>query len=105
LIAARKGALEQLEELLLTFGDQVNVKDPVDGSTPLYNACDKGNDAIVVRLLQANADVNIPTIYGVTPLMRASHKGHVHIVDELVAKPETEINAASESGYSALIYE
>ena len=55
------------------------------GGTPLLRACGFGNLAIVQRLLQCGADVNI-TSSGCGVLHAASKAGRVNVVRHLLAQ-------------------
>ncbi|MDE2974521.1 MAG: ankyrin repeat domain-containing protein [Gemmatimonadota bacterium] len=59
-------------------GAGVNARDS-DGSTPLHHAVGNGDLAMVVRLLDAGADVNAGD-WGRTPLHRAAERGDTAIV-------------------------
>ena len=59
----------------------------------LMNACCSGQAREVRRLLSGGADVNYVDEQGLTPLMAASQRGHVEIVDMLLAA-EANVHAA-----------
>ena len=72
----------QAAKILLDKQADVNIQS-VEGDTPLYMACVKGNKDIVKMLLGKQADLNIQTIGGVTPLCIACHQGHEEISELL----------------------
>jgi ankyrin repeat protein len=51
-----------------------------DGGTPLARAAERGQDRVVRRLLDAEADVDAGTTTGTTPLTFAAYHGHVNCV-------------------------
>jgi len=66
--------------LLLLKNVDVNVKDKVDGLTPLHYVCADGNEAICKLLLEHKADSTIRDNNGLTPLHWSSRKGLDKIV-------------------------
>lgn len=55
------------------------------GSTVLATMCEKGRTGVVAKLIEAGADVNIPTgSIAITPVMRAAIEGHYDIMKLLV---------------------
>jgi ankyrin repeat protein len=69
-------------KLLLTHGAQLDVKDKVDGDTPLIIAAGKGYKTVAEVRLANGADVNAPDKMG-TPLAWAIHTGNTDIADLL----------------------
>ncbi|ETV97560.1 hypothetical protein H310_09465 [Aphanomyces invadans] len=54
------------------------------GYTPLHIACAYGMEALVVKLIQAKADVHVTNSVQWTPLHEACHRGYTSIVKELL---------------------
>ena len=63
--ACWQGNLSQVERLLQQ-GEDVNQTD-VDGSTPLFLAIKQGYSAIVSKLLQYHADINLVKGFAIWP--------------------------------------
>jgi ankyrin repeat protein len=84
--ASQEGHL-QVVDALLEAGAQVNATRPEDSCTALIMACQYGKVAVVKSLVRAGANVNQTTSdrYADSPLIKAAIKGHVQIVDVLVA--------------------
>ncbi|CAG2228881.1 ANK [Mytilus edulis] len=71
------------------------------GATPLYLACEIGNDVIALTLLQNNAEVNCGTGTGSTPLYIASQKGHIGLV-KLLLKFGASVHINTINGFTPL---
>lgn len=69
-------------KLLLAHGAHPDVREKVDGNTPLIIATGKGYKDVAEVLLANGADVNAPDKKG-TPLAWAIHTGHPEIADLL----------------------
>jgi ankyrin repeat protein len=69
-------------KLLLVHGAHPNVRDTVDGNTPLIIAVGKGYKDVAEVLLANGADVNAADKMG-TPLAWAIHTGHTDIANFL----------------------
>jgi ankyrin repeat protein len=69
----------KVAELLLIHGAHPDIRDKVDGNTPLIIAAGKGYKDVVEVLLANGADVNAADKMG-TPLAWAMHTGHNDIV-------------------------
>ena len=66
---------------------EVNCSSPSDpGKTPLYIACENGNQDEVARLLRRGCLVDTQTSDGRTPLFVACEKGHLDIVELLLKR-------------------
>ncbi len=82
--AAQREDLKSVEAALKS-GVDVNSKTEY-GATALFFACDRGNQPMVKRLLDAGADPNVnDTFYNATPLTWAMQKQHQQIVAMLLA--------------------
>ena len=75
MMAAGKGNLRMVNELLSTKGIDVHLVDKL-GATACHYAASYGHDAILRALAERGADVNKLNDDGVTPLQLASHGGH-----------------------------
>ena len=71
--------LNDVEELLIAKGANVNARDKV-GGTPLYEAALWGHKDIVESFVAAGANVNARDKRGTTPLGIALSRGHKDIV-------------------------
>lgn len=60
--------------------------EPLSKASVLHWACERGCTEIVELLLKYNADVNLQTSHGNTPLMAACKNGHLDIVELLLRK-------------------
>jgi ankyrin repeat protein len=78
---------EEIVEILLKAGAQINHQSAATNNIALHYACHSKNDnpAIINKLIQAGATVNAPTKSGLTPLMIAISKGHLSQVKALLA--------------------
>ena len=68
--------------LLLSAGADKNAVD-TEGATPLFNAVKNGTPWIVLELLEAGADPNIPC-KSITPLHEAAYTGQINTVQMLL---------------------
>ncbi|OQR96508.1 hypothetical protein ACHHYP_15493 [Achlya hypogyna] len=74
-----------------------------DGSTSLWRACLDGSVDIVDILLDAGADVNMPSFDGNRPLITAAEKGHLEVVTRLLKETHRlDLNAQNQDGKTAL---
>jgi len=73
-----------------------------DGTTPLMDACNAGDLAVAVHLLESGANPNIRARVGWTALMSAVKKGHPKIVQRLLASG-ADPNSADNSGANPLM--
>jgi len=86
---------EDIAELLINLGADVNIKDD-DGYTPLICASKNGLEKIVKLLLSMGADVNIQSYSSYNSLLFASIKNHVNIAELLI---NAGININAQCGY------
>jgi len=90
-LEAAAGNLDTANDLL-DAGAEVNAKINRGGWTALMSAVFGGNDAIVERLLNADADVHAQSDEGITALMQAAARGHNEMVKRLL-KAGADVNA------------
>lgn len=83
-MAAREGR-EDIVQLLLDAGANINLSSRKDGDTPLIIACSEGHVKVAQKLLSAGASVNGPNSGGWTPLLYAAYYGHKEVVELLLA--------------------
>ncbi|XP_063441961.1 ankyrin repeat and protein kinase domain-containing protein 1-like [Mytilus trossulus] len=99
-IASFKG-LTVIVELILKRNCKILDSKISTGATPLYLACEIGNDVIALTLLQNNAEVNCGTGTGSTPLYIASQKGHKGLV-KLLLKFDASVHINTINGFTPL---
>jgi ankyrin repeat protein len=67
------------------MGAHVNVS-TLNGTTPLYRACQHGHESVVEFLLEHGADINMTRRNGYSPLYIACMKGHLGVVKQLLSR-------------------
>jgi len=82
---AVRDRMEDIAEILLRLGADVNLKAHQNGYTALHYAADKGDEDLVGLLLANNANPDIPDRRRQTPLHIAADGGEEEIVKKLVA--------------------
>ena len=102
LLEAAEQENEDVARFLLQNGADVNVDDPVSGSSLLTWACFYANEPFAKMLVQYGADVNKPDNAGRTPLMLAAQSGKLDLVEYLV-KCNADILKRDVEGYTALM--
>ncbi|KAI6654558.1 Ankyrin-3-like [Oopsacas minuta] len=100
LISAAKNQQGGALSILLNYGAAVELTDH-GGYTALCYAAWRG--LLVSNLLGYNANVNVKSLFGFTPLLLATEEGHCHIVKELLAHG-ADINAYNRYHNTALHY-
>ncbi|GBN59406.1 Ankyrin-2 [Araneus ventricosus] len=103
MIAAEKGYLEILQELLRSPDIDVNRKNYY-GVVALHIACAEGHME-VIKMLLAVKDIDVNAAdrkYGFSPFMRASMRNHAEVVKILLNTPGIKINNIDASGRTAL---
>lgn len=70
--------------LLLEYGADPNIRDFIDGSTPMFLAIEKGLEDILILLLQNNAEPNTITDDGISAVECAIANGHEEFIDILI---------------------
>ncbi len=101
-VAAQKGHLSRIKELLSKDPELLNFRDE-NGRTPLHWACREGYERVVEYLINEGADVNIRDNNNVLPMHSIAIHGPTYIADLLIKKG-TDINVQSRSGYTPLHY-
>jgi ankyrin repeat protein len=84
--AAKSGDAERVNALLANDKSLLAARDK-DGSTPLHCAVWKGQERVVVALIEAGADVNVHNEndhWGTTPLHAAAHANQAAIAQLLI---------------------
>lgn len=71
--------------------------------TPLHHACHAGQLDIIKLLVDAGAAVNMPTVSGATPLMRAIVSSRPCCVDYLIKAGAT-VTSENKSGTEAAFF-
>lgn len=90
--AASARGFEEIVELCLGAGADVNLKDTQMGRTPLPWAAGNGHEKLVQLLLEKNGiDVDTKDNAGQTPLSLAAQNGH-HIVAQMLLNKGAKIN-------------
>ncbi|KAJ5923636.1 hypothetical protein N7454_008881 [Penicillium verhagenii] len=102
--AAFFGLTDVIKLLLLQAREGCTLNDNMTHSgTALCFAASMGHEAVVQQLLgHPNIKVNIPDIYGRTPLFHAVQQGHETIVQHLLSHPDINVNILSIDGMTPL---
>ena len=82
-------------------GANVNARDVLDDSTPLFDACERNNIGAIRLLLDHGAAVNARNRYGETPFFRACEDGRMDIVRLLLEKG-ADVNIGNTFGHTPL---
>lgn len=98
IIAARENH-PAVVELLVTRGARISYRNEA-GDSAIMLAALRGNHDIVLRLLNAGAEVDHE---GWTPLMYAAFEGHAEVVDLLI-RAGSNVNAEAPNGGTALMF-
>ena len=101
LVLACKYRQEDVLDVLIRRGANVNVRYGEGDETPLMLACDKRHGRMVRALLIAGAEVNARDSKNQTALMVASRRGHVRIVQQLLDAGST-IEVRDYKGWSPM---
>ena len=97
----RGPAYRPVVEILLNNGADVNKRN-AKGWTPLFMASTHSNNTEIIQvLLRANADVHIPSHFGVTSLHIAAQKGCLDSVKLLIAA-RADVNVSDNNGETPL---
>mmetsp|Transcript_37478 Transcript_37478/g.33124 ORF Transcript_37478/g.33124 Transcript_37478/m.33124 type:complete len:368 (+) Transcript_37478:215-1318(+) len=113
--AAEKGDIDLVQLLIQKDKQQQNDSDNTEnialdinaidkeGSTPLFRAAKVGEAEIIKLLMDHGADPNITNRDEISPLLLASHRGYLDVVQVLLDKKETDPNLEDERGRTALM--
>jgi ankyrin repeat protein len=89
--AAIKGDAGQVQQLL-EKGVRLDAKNPIDNSTALMMAAEKGHDEVVMLLLDNGADISMINNFGGTALLGALSNGHADLA-QLLIKRGADVNS------------
>jgi ankyrin repeat protein len=103
ILASVNNKLEELSFILNYFPNLINYSDHAR-HTALMHAAERGNLAILNRLLQVPAiNINIQDVKGITALYFAVQENHLPIVDRLLSAPNVNVNLASHTQVTPLL--
>ena len=89
---------EQNDKAVVEKGAEgINARGSKDGCTALHVAAGDGHTAVVEKLLEKGAEVNVPDNKGRTPLHVAASNGHTAVVEKLLEKG-AEVNRLDNKG-------
>ncbi|KAK5651980.1 hypothetical protein OQA88_11523 [Cercophora sp. LCS_1] len=104
---------DNIAQVLLARGAELEAKDDKYGRTPLSCASGRGHEAVVKQLLEHGANVEAEDEDGQTPLCWASTSGHEAVVKRLLGhganveaedeNGQTPLSWASEGGHEAVV--
>ncbi|XP_065198833.1 ankyrin repeat domain-containing protein 17-like [Sycon ciliatum] len=86
LMCAALAGHEQVANLLLDYGAEINAQSDSNKDSPLTFACRKGHHDVVESLLNRSAHIEHCTKEGFTPLMFAALCGHTAVADLLLVQ-------------------
>jgi ankyrin repeat protein len=98
---ARTGSAAAVMELL-TYGADVNAKEPELLQTPLMWAASQGHKEVVQTLIDYGADLPARSKAGFAPLLFAAREGHQSVAQALLAAG-AKVNETANDGSSALL--
>lgn len=101
LTAVYEGDSEKVRRLL-DSGANIEERDPLDGSTPLYAAAEMRKEGIVRLLIERGANIEARNSRGETPLIVAAVMGSLPIVQQLI-DAKADVNAVSHLGTTPLM--
>ena len=99
--AASSEGHDQIVQMLLAGGANINKCSALHGGSALHAASEKGHEQVVRMLLEKGADVNTSDHYGFTPLYRASQGSHEQLVRMLLEKG-ADVNTSDHYGFTPL---
>jgi uncharacterized protein len=103
LVGASYGNHVEVARVLVEAGGDVDMKDETKQSAYLIATSEVGDDPRLLELTLANgADVDAKDSYNGTGLIRAADRGHVRIVERLLAT-EIDIDHVNRLGWTALL--
>ncbi len=101
LAAARSGQVEAVD-VLLDAGANVDAQETWNGQSALMWAAAEGHAAVVARLIERGADINVRSNSGASALLFAARKGDMAAVETLLAAG-AEVNESRPDGATALL--
>jgi ankyrin repeat protein len=103
---------KNIVDILVSYGADVNSKEPRTNITALHRAADKNNAEVIAALIDQGADINAPAGpagQGLTPLAWATQRNHLKAMAMLISKgakvdatdslDETPLHHAARNGY------
>ena len=79
----------------LITNEKIGINYKIDNSTILFIACEMGKSDAAAYLLEKGADVNFKNKNNLTPLMIASQKGYLQVINILI-KYKADINLSTD---------
>jgi len=101
LLFASMYGTEEIAQILIEHGADVNAKDHDNGMTPLNIATIYGKDKVALVLIKHGADVNPKTNNGLTPLHYAAAHGKDKVARTLI-EHGADVNAKANNGKTPL---
>ena len=101
-MAATYGRHARVVEALIGAGADVNPRDQMLNNPFLYAGAEGLLD-ILKLAAAAGADPRLTNRYGGTALIPAAERGHVEVVDWLLANTKVEVNHVNRLGWTALL--
>lgn len=98
-LSAIRSDRSDLVKLLLLRGANVN-QEGCHGRRPLHEASRLGKGALVTLLLEARAQPDPRSHYGLTPLALAAQGGHAEVVETLLKRGEGDSDVAADYNIS-----
>lgn len=102
ILAAARGKLGLLNEILSASTIDVDMADEKYGSSALMFAAQEGHLDVVARLLNAGSDLNWRNQAGLTPLAVAACSGYTEVLALLLKAPDIDLNLADINGRTPL---
>jgi len=90
-------------EYFVAQGENIDITNETDLSTPLHGACNSGHLHVVKYLLETKADVNAKTSTGANALHMSCQSGHYDII-QLLLSSGVDIDQATTNGISPLMF-
>ena len=84
---------------LIEHGADVNERSTIEGFTPLFIACQYGNQEVISTLLENGADPNLSLNNGMTPIFAVAENGSPETAQQIM-KAGAKINEAVEEFYT-----
>lgn len=104
IVSSSKCDLNELKRLLKIDSDLIDKKDVFTGFAAAHWAAKKGRDDVIGWLLTENADINIRTFGGYTPLHIATIHNKSELMKKLIKEYNADINIRDNSGRKARHY-